>query len=138
MKISWNPHEVARTKNSSRTNKQLRSALGQTWNLRRHITAPKVFCCCIFGGTLRKKWTSILTGLFLSCVVYPAQVRWTTVWRAHIGKVCTLSTMQERHSAFFHITNFPRGLSHQTGTRLQSNTFGHCPIINDISYNLYT
>jgi len=104
MKISWNPQEVScttRTKNSSRTNKQ-----GQTWNLCRRITAREVFCCCIFGGTLRQKWTSILTGLLRSCVVCPAQVHWTTACRrAHIGKVCTTVTIWDRHHALFHRRN---------------------------------
>ena len=103
MKISWNPQEfsyTARTKNSSRTNKQLRFALGQKWNLFRHGSAREVFCCCIFGETLRQKWTSILTGLSRSCVVYLAQVDRTTEWRVRNGKVCTFVTIWGLHCTF--------------------------------------
>lgn len=56
--ISRNPQEVsetAQTKNFRKTIKQLDPWPVQKWNLCRHITAREVFCCCIFGGTLRQK-----------------------------------------------------------------------------------
>ena len=137
MKISRNPQEVSltvRTKNSSTTNNQLRSALRRTWNLCKHITAREVFCCCIFGGKPLLKWTSISTGLFLSCVVYPAQVHPTTVWRAHIGKVCMFVTLiWKHHCALLQTKNLTHAdFSHHTGKHLQYNLFNQ--IISDIFY----